>query len=332
MQVEKAQIEAGFPRAGDAEQAVGIRLVVGAEAAVFVHIGGKRLHLPIIDAGVLRICHNIGGGALGNSCFQRLHAGQAGLRVRLEIDHLEPVHHRGGRIGRMRIQGGDDLVALFPAALKIGPDDRSHRKNPLRAAARLEGEPVHPGNLAHIPVGLIVDFEHPLYGRRVLKRVQLLHAAGELLVDLGAVFHRAGTLPDLDVDIRAEYLLGQAQIVAEHPVLGNLGQVDPVFAFHACGQRANPLDLRGDLFARLRHKDAALAGGTQLIDHRLIPLGLMEVLSDLCGPINSVHNTHPFLDLSGRLRDRRHQPFDVVLCVDFGHAVEGRLSKLREFI
>ena len=105
------------------------------------------------------------------------------------------------------------------------------------------------------------------------------------------------TVAEINRSLLAQGIFGGKDLSNEFPQFGQSALY--------CVTEIHTQDDIERLFARLRHKDAALAGGTQLIDHWFIPLGLMEVLSDLCGPINSVHNTHPFLDLSGRLR-REH--------------------------
>jgi len=65
------------------------------------------------------------------------------------------------------------------------------------------------------------DLQDTLHRRDILQRVQVGHLrqAGQLFVDLWVVFHGAGALTDIGVDIRSQGLLREAQVMAQHQVL-----------------------------------------------------------------------------------------------------------------
>lgn len=235
VQVEEAHIKAGVPSAGDAQQAVGIGLVVSAQAALGVDVVHKFLHVAVVHAGVLGVGHDVTGGALGDRCLQLLQIGQTGDGVRLEVDDLEAGHGRSGGIGGMGVDGGDDLVPVLSLILEVGADQAGHGEDTLGAAAGLEGKAVHAGDLTHIAVGLIEDLQQALDGALVLERMVVLNEAGQLVVDLGAVLHGAGALADLNIHIGAQGLLGQTGVVAQYPVLGHLRQIDRSAPGHAGG-------------------------------------------------------------------------------------------------
>jgi hypothetical protein len=70
----------------------------------------------------------------------------------------------------------------------------------------------------------------------------------ELLVDLGAVLHGAGALPDVDVEIDTQGFLTQAHVVPQHLRLRHLRQGRRVLARHTIGQAAHDVtDLGGEL-------------------------------------------------------------------------------------
>jgi hypothetical protein len=63
MEIEVAQIESGFPGAGDSENAVGVRLVVGAQASGLVNSPDKIRNPGIKDSRVFRVGDQKAGGA-----------------------------------------------------------------------------------------------------------------------------------------------------------------------------------------------------------------------------------------------------------------------------
>jgi hypothetical protein len=82
----------------------------------------------------------------------------------------------------------------------------------MGASPRLEAEPVQSRDLPEEEVELMDDLKDPLNRFLRLKGVHLgeLGCSGELLVDLRAVLHGTGALPDIHVQVRAQVFLRQA--------------------------------------------------------------------------------------------------------------------------
>ena len=106
--------------------------------------------------------------------------------------------------------------------------------------------------------------------------------ADELVVDLRGVLHRAGALADVDVEVGAEVLLREAQVVLQHAHLADLGQGGRRRAAEAGGQLGDDV-ADGVAHAGLDggHEHAALAGRGELEDDRLVPARLVEAAE--CG-------------------------------------------------
>ena len=123
----------------------------------------------------------------------------------------------------------------------------------------------------------------------------------------------------MDVDVDPERLLREAQEVAQHLRLRELGQPRRVGAPQLRGKVGEPVAGRGHVGLGLRQQDAPLAGARLLEHDRLVPAGLVEGAEDSAV---LAHRQH--------LRERRHEPVDVGLRVHLGEAVEGALAQLRE--
>ena len=172
-------------------------------------------------------------------------------------------------------------VALlaFAARLVVRADHRDVRPDRLGATAGLQRDAAHAGDLGEHPLGLPDDLEHALHAGLVLQRVQLGEVGGadDRLVHLRRVFHRAGALADVDVEVGAEVLLAETQVVLEHAHLADLGQRGRRGAAQGCGERGDDI---ADGFAhagfRTADEHAALAGRVEFEDDRLIPARLVE--------------------------------------------------------
>ena len=66
MQVEEAHVKPGVAGAGDAEEAVGIGLVIAAHAAHAVDKVGKLLDAEVVQSGILGVGADKAGRALGH--------------------------------------------------------------------------------------------------------------------------------------------------------------------------------------------------------------------------------------------------------------------------
>ena len=315
MQVEEAHIKAGVARAGHAEKAVGVGLVVSAETARLVHELGELEDVLVVNAGILGVGDEEGGGVLVHSGLEGLIVGIPVL-IRVQVDDLEALDVRGGRIRRMGVDRGDDLVALLllAAGLIVSVHEGRHAQNTLGAAAGLEGEAIHAGDLAHVEIGVVHDLHDALAGALVLQGVHLAHLGQvcKLLVDLGAVLDGAGALTDLDVHVGAERLLRETRIVAQHARLGDLRQGRGLLALEELGQGVHALHAGGDLRVGLVDQNAALAGAAQLENNRLVPLCLMESGANLGTSIDFLHfPSSPFItgSRSARKRACRYPPW-----------------------
>ncbi len=116
VQVEVTQVEAGFAGTGDAEDAVGVGLVVAGQAAGLVDQVDELLDPRVEDPGVLRVGDHQGGGAGPDGRPQRLDV-RVALGVRHQGDHLVAGDLGAGRVRGVREHRGDHLVPL-PA---LGP-------------------------------------------------------------------------------------------------------------------------------------------------------------------------------------------------------------------
>ena len=114
----------------------------------------------------------------------------------------------------MGVNGRDDLVTVLAFILEVSADQGSHGHDTLGAAAGLEGETVHTGDLTHIFICFMEDLEHTLYSALILERMVLTYQVCQLIVYLGAVLNSTCTLADLDIHIGAQCLLCQSGIMA----------------------------------------------------------------------------------------------------------------------
>ena len=151
-------------------------------------------------------------------------------RVAVLAEHqrhdLEPGRRGRGRIAGMRLDRRDHLVAALELAARgvVGAGDAGVRVRRVRAAARLEDEPVHPREPAEDLVEPVDELEDALERLVVLVRVELgeLRPRRERLVEPRVVLHRAGA--EQADPHHPERLLREVQVVAQHLRLGQLRQ------------------------------------------------------------------------------------------------------------
>ena len=169
------------------------------------------------------------------------------------------------------------------------------------AAAGLEDELVHAGQLAQDPVEAVHDREHALQRVLGLQRVELgeLRRA-ELLVDARVVLHRAGA-EEADAH-HPQRLLRQAQVVAQHLGLGELGQLRRVGAPHRFGhERLGGPDGGRDLRLDRGEEHATPARRAHLHDERLVPAGRVECATRLAAHEVTSSSASASRSMSGRL-------------------------------
>ena len=88
---------------------------------------------------------------------------------------LKPAAAAVAGVAGMRLDRGDDLVALLELAARrvVGAGDAGVRVGRIGAAAGLEDELIHAGQLAQDQVEAVDDLQHALQRLLVLVRVQL---------------------------------------------------------------------------------------------------------------------------------------------------------------
>ena len=275
MQVEVAGVEAGVARPREAHDAVGVGLVGERQGAGVVQHLDVLVDLRVVDAGVLGVGDHAADRLLADGGLERLEVGVAVL-VGHHGDHLEAGDVGRGGVARVREDRRDHLGALVELAAlgEVGAHHAGVGVDGVRAAAGLQREGVHARDRLQVLTGLVDDLEQALQRVLVLPRMQVGHlvVAHQLLVHLGRVLHRAGALGDVGAEVHAQRLLREAQVVAQHLVLRELGQRGRRVAAHAVGDVvAGVADGRRHVVLGERHHDAALAGVAHLDDQRLVP-------------------------------------------------------------
>ena len=281
MQVEVAQVRAELLGAHNAEQAVVVRHIAHAQAARLMHDIDELADDGVEHARILGVRDEDTGGLFAHSGLERFDAGIA-VGLGIKADDLKALGGGRGGVDGVGEDRGDDLGALvlFTAVAEILLQNSGVGIDALTAAAGLEGNGVKAGDLLHDLLEIIDELEHALAGLVVLIGVHLgeLVGADELLVDLGAVLHRAGAKADIDVQVLADGLLRQAQEVTQHLGLGQLRQVGLLPALEGRGHERG--DVAGDLGGlpgHVGHQHAAAAGHALLIDDGFVPLCFVEI-------------------------------------------------------
>ena len=191
-------------------------------------IADEGVDVGVEDPGVLRVRDQQRRRPLADRCPERVERRPAEDRVGVQGDHPVAGHLRRRGVRGMAEDRRDDLVAPPGVTARgvVGPNHGDVGVDRRRAGPGLERHAVHPGDLAEHPLEVPEDLEDALDGGRILERVEVgkLRAAHELVVDLRRVLHRAGALPDVDVEVDAQVLLREARVVAHDVDLGQLGQ------------------------------------------------------------------------------------------------------------
>ena len=173
MEVELAEIEPGVARARDSEDAVGVRLVVVAEAARVVDEVDDLVDVRVEEPRVLGIRDHEPRRPLGQRRLDRLGLGIAHV-AGVHRDHLVAGGRGARAVAGMGEDRGDDLVPVpLAACLVVGLHHAGVRVDGLRAAGRLEREPAHPRDLAEHALEAVEDLEHPLNRLVVLERMEV---------------------------------------------------------------------------------------------------------------------------------------------------------------
>ena len=147
------------------------------------------------------------------------------VRVGLQLHHLKPGQRRRGGIRPMGGIGNEDRGAVLPFGAMVGADHFQSGQLPLRAGRRLQGEGMHPGDLAQQLLQLIEEAQQPLGARG---RVQRVHVGeprprGDPVIELGVVFHGAGA-QRVEVGIDRKIALRQPGVMPHHVQFRGLRQ------------------------------------------------------------------------------------------------------------
>ena len=293
VQVEVADVEAGVAGTGDAEDAVGVRLVVRGERADAVRGVDALLDRRVVDAGVLGVGDHDRRRARRERPLQCLEVGVA-VGVGVEGDDVVSRRLRCRGVRRVAEDRRDDLATLLALAVRLmeGPDHGDVRPDRRRTALRVQRDLVHAGDLGDHALGAPHDLEHALRVGGVLQRVHGRERgrADELVVDLRRVLHGAGALADVDVEVGAEVLLREPQVVLEDAHLAHLGQGGRRRATKSRRQVGH------DVADRIAHagldagdEHAAFAGRREFEDDRLVPARLLEAAKGGLGCDGEAH-------------------------------------------
>ncbi len=148
-----------------------------------------------------------------------------------------------GGVGAVGAVGHDDLGFLVALVPVVGGDDHDAREFAVRAGHGLQGEGLHPADLAQQPLGLVEHLQRALaQPARALElrqhRVQPGEArqGGRRLGELGVVLHGAGA-QRVEVTVHAVVLPREVGEVAHHVQLGERGQVGRAAAQKRAGQQ-----------------------------------------------------------------------------------------------
>ena len=225
MQVEVHNVEAHIAGAHHAQERVHIGAVVVEQAAAFVHQGCDFLDIALEEAQGVGVGHH--------------NAGDVGAEQRLEVLHVHEsvgagLHHHdvqaadgsAGGVGAVGAVGHDNLgTGSVAAAEMVLPHQHKACQFTVGSCAGQEGEVLHTCNLGKGLVHKVQHFPGSLHSRFGLEGVQGVERRDDFLVDLGIVFHRAGT-QRIEAGIHAEVHLAEVGVVAHHVHLADLGKVE----------------------------------------------------------------------------------------------------------
>jgi len=206
MQVIVAQVKSPIPCSGDPQDAVRIGLIIAAQTPHLMNEVNEFIDPRVVYPGVFRIGDQQRSSSLGEGGFQCPRF-RVAIFIRIQGNYLIACYFGAGSIRGVREDGRDHLIALlsFVAGGMISPDHGHIGIDRSRSSSRLQGEAIHAGDLFEQLLQPVHDFQDPLNRDLILQRVEIneLGRTGELVVDLRAVFHRTGALPDIDVQINA---------------------------------------------------------------------------------------------------------------------------------
>ena len=154
---------------------------------------GNGLDLSFEQAERVRVGDHEHGGIVAELGLQVLDIHEP-LRVALDRHRFEACERRGRGVGAVSGVGDEDLSAMMLAAVvEVRVGDEERRQFAVRSSGRLERHGRKPRDFGKKLLHLEEQFQHPLDGRVVLKRVKVgePRKRREPFMPLRVVFHRA---------------------------------------------------------------------------------------------------------------------------------------------
>ncbi len=193
VEVDVEDVDAHVSRTDDAGQGVHVGAVHIEQAPLGMDDLGDPADIRLEDAERIGVGDHQGGHVLVHDAGQVLEI-DGPLLVRLDLFDRVAAEVGARRVRPMSRVGDEDVLAGVSPRLEGGPDEHHARELAVGAGRRLEGERIHPGDLAEEPFDLLEEAEVPLD--------ELLGGVGvgadearerrQPLIDLRVVFHRAG--------------------------------------------------------------------------------------------------------------------------------------------
>ena len=160
-----------------------------------------------------------------------------------DLHHLVAGHGGGGQVGAVGRVGHDDGVAVGAAVVAVvGPDHEYAGQFAVGAGGRLQGGPVHAGDLQQGLLGLVHQREHALHlvlrpDRGAGRRSPAERA--DLVVQLGVVLHGARA-QRIEARVHGVVEVREPGVVAHHLRLAHSGSRGRVGAQGDAGQQGQP--------------------------------------------------------------------------------------------
>ena len=224
VQVEMHEIEAHIARPCVAHQCIGIRAIVIAQAAGFVHRARYLVDVVFKESERIRIGHHHDGGVVAQHFLDFVDANAPAL-VALERDDFEAAHGRRRRIRAVRRVGNDNFVPLALAAtLEICFSNQQRCQLGMRARRRIERKSRHAEERAQAALELPHDSQRALRLSIGSVRMQIAQTwqARHRVVHARIVFHRARA-ERIEADVDSERALRKPRKVPHHVHLAVIG-------------------------------------------------------------------------------------------------------------
>jgi len=237
VQVHVHDVDPDMAHVGIAHNRVQVRTVAVDKAAAGVHEFGDFLDVGLEQAKRVRVRDHDPGAVVIHQGGHVLN-GQDAVGAERNLYRREAAQGGAGRIGAVRGVGDEHLGARV--ALRPVPCLNEHDAGQfaVRTGGRLEAARLKAGHGAQHLLGFV---QHPQRALRIFGGEQRMRTGkagqrGDLFVDLGVVFHGAGT-ERIHARVHTEVPRGKARVVAHHIQLSQVGQIQirPHHAFRLIG-------------------------------------------------------------------------------------------------